>query len=116
MTALELPFKGQDIQPENRNTLYKTQRPGPCPKDLSKHHRSVSRTQRDQWGATNQKQQHGQIMMAVAIDLCLSAAKEKFPEGDVNRTGSFALALECKVFASTADDKSKNQREYGEMW
>lgn len=53
--------------------------------------------------------------MAVAIDLCLSAAKEEFPEGDVKRRGYFTLALECKVFSCTGD-KSKNKREYGEMW
>lgn len=46
----------------------------------------------------------------------LSAAKEEFPEGGVNRRGYFALALECNVFSSTGDDTSKNKMEYGEMW
>lgn len=34
----------------------------------------------------------------------------------MKRRGYFAPALECKVFSSTGDDKSKNKMEYGEMW
>lgn len=69
-------------------------------------------------GAANQKQQHAQAEMAPCGYwlVPLSAAKEEFPEGHGKRRGYFALALECKLFWSTGDDKSKNEREYGGMW
>lgn len=46
----------------------------------------------------------------------LNAMKEEFSEGDLNRRGYCAFALECKVFSITADGKSVNEKEYGEMW
>ena len=46
----------------------------------------------------------------------LNATKEEFSEGDLKRRGCCTFALECKVFSSTGDDKSANEKEYGEMW
>lgn len=42
--------------------------------------------------------------------------KEEFSEGDLNTRGCYALTPECKVFSSTGDDKSANEKQHDEMW
>lgn len=48
--------------------------------------------------------------------MSLNATKEEFSEGDLNRRGYCAFALEYKVFSSTGEDRSANETEYSEIW